>query len=271
MNNNLNENKNIAEVIAADNKKAKSKFNVILLIAMIIGFFSFSAVIALKYFHGSNPELAETINKYASALYGPVALVIAIIMTVICIAITAKANKLFKKWDGENEQDIERCESLIHKSTTLLQVQMIVVYGLFGLQFISYAKGNMTNDAFFASLFAPMMFGLLGMCITIIFNMSIQRRNVDLNRLINPEKQGSYFDLKLVKKLEESSDEAEKLVMYRAGYRAFRTMNAMFLVAWIVIILAGVAFEVSIVPMIMVTVMWLISTIVYCAETKKKA
>ena len=51
----------------------------------------------------------------------------------------------------------------------------------------------------------------------------MQQMTVDFQKIMNPEKQGSVYDLRFQKKWEESCDELEKFTIYRSAYKAYST------------------------------------------------
>ena len=45
---------------------------------------------------------------------------------------------------------------------------------------------------------------------------------VELEKKLNPEKKGDVIETNFSKKWEDSCDEAQKMIIYEAGYRAYR-------------------------------------------------
>ncbi|NLT11260.1 MAG: DUF3169 family protein [Clostridiaceae bacterium] len=73
----------------------------------------------------------------------------------------------------------------------------------------------------------------------------------------NPEKQGSVLDLQFFRKWESSSDEAQKQLMYKAGYRAFCTANLASVCIWTIALLAQLFFGTGVFPVVCICAVWL--------------
>lgn len=83
--------------------------------------------------------------------------------------------------------------------------------------------------------------GLIFLSIFLFF--ILQKKIVDFIKTYNPEKEGDVMDLNFNKKWIESSDERERQVQYQAGYKAYRLMSGLCLVA--LTILCILTFETS--------------------------
>ena len=94
----------------------------------------------------------------------------------------------------------------------------------------------------------------------------IQQRVVDLTRRLNPEKQGSIYDLKFKKKWMDSCDEAEQKQIGQAAYKAYNVLNAACPIVWVMLMFASFLFEISLLPAFVLVVLWGILNVSYIVE-----
>lgn len=100
-------------------------------------------------------------------------------------------------------------------------------------------------------------------------NIKMQQLQVDFLKQMSPHMKGSVYDMSFHKKWEESSDEAEKLIIYRASYKAFRTANTACCLIWVLLVLGALFFHYGSLPSIIVSVIWLILIVTYYREAMR--
>ena len=151
-------------------------------------------------------------------------------------------------------------------------------------------KMNNAMEVLGASNILQMMFYGIGMCnisqgvekhwillivVTIVFVAGIyitiknQQLMVDLAKIMNPELEGSVYDMKFHEKWEESCDEMAKLFIYQSAYKAYQAGNKACVVLWVISAFMGMAFGTGPLPIIFVSIIWLVLSMVYCREAKK--
>ncbi len=194
----------------------------------------------------------------------PVLFVLQFVFTVIyTVCGYIKAKKLSAGWDGEDEDIIDKSESLISGCIAVLSVAQIVSMALFGV--IVYA----TYDKFMSEQIFWMFIGFaVAFLAQTAFIVIMQRCAVQLIKKINPEKQGEILDVKFQKDWEASMDEAQKAITYESGYRAYRACVYTCLTLWMVS-LFGIYFGMGIIPMLMVSIIWLVTTLTYIVKSYK--
>ena len=72
--------------------------------------------------------------------------------------------------------------------------------------------------------------------------------------------------MKFNKKWEESCDELEKFVIYKAAYKAFTVGSTVCAIMWIVVTLCSMIFDYGPVPVAVVSVIWMTLSISYSRE-----
>jgi hypothetical protein len=93
-----------------------------------------------------------------------------------------------------------------------------------------------------------------------------QQKIVDLIRRMNPEKQGSVYQVDFHKKWYASCDEAEQKKIGQSAYKSFSIMNLAFPIAWLAALLVGFIISGDVFPVILVSVLWLVGSISYQRE-----
>ena len=96
-----------------------------------------------------------------------------------------------------------------------------------------------------------------------------QQKIVDLTKKLYPEKRGSVYDVKFEKKWFESCDEAERTAIGQAAYHAYKATNMTCLLLWMVLVIGNMLFDFGLMPIAVVTLIWLISTVSYCLHAMK--
>lgn len=247
-----------------EDKKAFRKFIVITIISGLVG-----GVVGYTSFGVTElpRRIAELIGPAVStvALFGNI-----IISTVMLIALSllmVKSRRSFKEWDGEDEYMIERIERNLTYGFNATFVHMVIGYFLFGagvyvLDIVEAGRNMSLPGAAVA---------LLGFVYAMIVMMWFQKEIVNFTKEINPEKQGSIYDAKFQKKWMDSCDELERLQIYKAGYKAYSAVNYTCMGLWVFTTFGIMIWDFGMLPMTMVTIIWLVAGVTYGAECMRSA
>lgn len=92
---------------------------------------------------------------------------------------------------------------------------------------------------------------------------------MDLAKIMNPEKKASVYDMRFQKKWMESCDEAEKIIVGKCAFKAYSMTNSVCYVLEIVLVICALAFGMGFLPALVVCIIWLVNTSVYCRESMK--
>ncbi len=91
----------------------------------------------------------------------------------------------------------------------------------------------------------------------------IQKKTVDLLKVLNPEKNGSVLDLNFRSSWEKSCDEAELQIIRKGGSCAFKAGSSACIVLWVVTTLAMMLFQTNALAPVTVCLIWIIMQIAY--------
>lgn len=230
-------------------------FIAIIIFSLAVGwFFGAGAVTARNLLSGDSAAAAlQNLALAASPIAYALLWVVGI---MLCAVYFVRAKKLYAAWDGEDEKQAAQTEKLLSKyilvtnSLFILSIMLFTVwfYGCMG----SEEPGGITFPAgFLAGIIAVML---------------MQRAAVEFVKRLNPEKRGEVLELGFQKTWEASMDEGEKLMMYKAGYKAFKTVNYLCIGVWLVSLLCQIVFSAGIGAGLAALVIWLVSMLTYQTE-----
>lgn len=97
----------------------------------------------------------------------------------------------------------------------------------------------------------------------------IQQKVVDITKIMYPEKTASVYDLKFQKKWVDSCDEAEKIMIGRCAFEAFKATNSVCGALSIILAISALMFDIGFLPSFVVCLIWLVNQCVYCRAAAK--
>ena len=235
-----------------ENRAALPKFLLIILVSAVaggvIGFGSAAAADS-----GLGPQLAAGLNRLLSVVT-PWAIPVASAVTLpVSWLLYRSAKALYGGWDGEDEDVPDRADVRLNWVLLLNCVQM--VWNMFFLAAVNAYLQNryaLLTVAFFLLSF--------------FFLILLQQKVVDLTRRMNPEKQGSVYDVKFRRKWLDSCDEAERRQIGQAAYRAYRAAGGACMILWLVLVVLNLVLDTGLLPVFLVMLLWGIMQVSYILE-----
>ena len=239
----------------SDNRKALPKFFGIIFLAMVIGLLT---GVVMGYLGGmASPETAtESVHSFlvGAAPWGMWILGAGLILPEL--ALYRRARKQFAAWDGEDEDIMDRADGNLSWMLLLTSLQLVIAFTLEGIVQI------LGNEVSFLITLTGFLAALAG-CIV------MQQKAVDLTRKMNPEKQGSVYDMKFQKKWLDSCDENERRQIGQAAYKSFNVTGGTCIVLWVLLLLLSSVLQTGVLPMIAVMVIWGVSQVSFHLEAMK--
>lgn len=179
-------------------------------------------------------------------------------LAMICLSLILlrRVKKLTPFYDDEEnfaEKQIGRAQNQI---MLLTSVNMALQFILFGVGIDKRNPYFMASVVFFIVAAASSAFVEIAM--------------VKQAKVMDPLKQGDPADLKFSKRWEESCDEAEKLMMYRCGFRTLQLMKTVLMVAIAAALISKTRWGTGNFPIVLTGMLWLIQNISYCAFCLKE-
>ncbi len=248
---------------AAENRREDKKaFKRLLPATIICGVFGFFAGVLSAGMEDGLLRLAETVKGavLTAAPFGN--LLLGTLTWIICAVLMRQSHKIYATWDGEDENTIEQVELKLNYGICVTSVSTILSFLFFGLGMyaVEFTSLHLTAVIIkFAVAFAGFMYSMIMIAV-------LQKNLVNFTKEINPEKRGSVYDLRFQKRWMESCDESERLQTYRAGYAAMQTGNYTCLGLCILCFIGMQSWNFGIMPMLMVSVVWLALIVRYHIE-----
>lgn len=250
------------DIIKQDNKKAGKTFVFIMLACAVMGgICGFCSVFFLDNIEG----IIEFASSYAEENIFSINIILSAIMIILTAIITICILLHIKKGRKNIEALIAKdMEEELGRIETSFSIDLWITNGLIILNLLYFSIVTVMDKRF--CIEKDMLIILMPSAILLISILAVvilQQKIIDIIRIMNPEKKGSVYDVHFVKKWEQSSDEAELMVSYRAAYKAFRVVNVMCLILWMIFIIMGITIDIGIFPSVAVILIWAVLVSVY--------
>ena len=105
----------------------------------------------------------------------------------------------------------------------------------------------------------------------ILFFAFMQRKVINFEKVLNPEKKGDALNLNFQKEWFESCDEYEKMAAYKACYKSYKALQMGFMIAFVSVTILGTVFKIGILTHITVGCLWLLHSLTYLVECIKES
>lgn len=257
-------NHEVVEEIKKEDKKSMKKFIVI----MIVSFFGggiFGAMMGMAEDMSFMSLLTDGLSGVLKGISHYIILVTAVITAVFTAVIYRRNRKRFAAWDGEEEAVIEKIETELSWPLLAINICMIITYVFLVIGFgemLAFEEFGMTE-------IIRICIFLGGIVLSLVILTVGTSKLVNFEKEINPEKKGSAYDTKFQKKWLESCDEAEKMKIYQSAFTAYKAVNTTCMILWFVSLVGITIWDYGIVPVILIGIIWLVSTISYSVEAMK--
>lgn len=239
----------------SENRRALPKFLVGILIAAIFG--GVLGFCAGMVNGGNLAENARTALNTALTAAGPWGIpVTSVIFLGIGWGLYRQARGLYKSWDGEDEDSIDTAEQKLSWALMMSALAMLADFFFLSVLVI-YDVGGLLPTLVHLGLFL----------VSVAAIVVLQQKIVDLEKRINPEKQGSVYDFKFQKKWLDSCDESEQRQIGQASYKAYLAVTHVCLWTWVALLVIHYAFDTGLLPMVPVLIIFGVMQITYTLES----
>lgn len=189
-----------------------------------------------------------------------------LISGTLCYSFYHNARLLFDLWEGDDDDTIALTRYSLNQCVVVCNTSFII-YLLLCAIWIHLEKtlGDIMDNIIAWDITFILGF-LVGIVIVFIFQFAALRLAKD----IGPENQGVLLNLHFTK-VWDNDNGTEIMVQYKAAYKAFKRLNTICLILWFVCVLAEVTIDSGIMPVLCVTIIWLVSVITYQMEVTKLA
>lgn len=253
-------NKEIGE-IKKENKKAFKKFVIIICVCAILGGLV-GGMVSMS--EDSIKDIPKYLNSALVYILPYSIFVTGTTSFILSFVLYKKSIKIYEIYDGEDENLVNKVENINGYSMIINNINLIFTFFFFG-------AGIILDDYvfYFDKYFYKFVIFFLSYIINIAIIIKMQQKQVDFEKVINPEKKGSVYDFKFAEKWEESCDERERLMIYKSSYKAFRTTNMTCVLIWLILIIINFVWNTGIIPIAVVTIIWAVLICSYSIESMK--
>lgn len=258
------------EIKQEDSKKVGLFILILILSGVLGGFLGAGGVAMVISLRESGLSFVEFCNQLQKDFAVPASFLLVILDAIFLMISFSFYNKAKKLWKSNMDED-EKYEAVDKKlSLGLLftNVTYFINFAFFGFAFyagMSFEEG--VSESWI--LIYMRMVDLVVFVATLFLGLAIQKGCINQSKLMNPEKKGSVYDMKFDKVWYESCDEAERMQIGIAAYKTVKATNMALLVLLVVFVLAGMFFEIGILPLVVITVIALVVNITYSVTAMK--
>ncbi|MDE5891505.1 MAG: DUF3169 family protein [Acetatifactor sp.] len=206
-------------------------------------------------------QLYETLNVMVPVVYCGINLLFFLAGYLLLFQYIRRS----KDWDGEDEQYIKAVENGFSKLNNLAGIIMIINLLLFVVCLFLETRDGTTRE-FLKDISSVAVTVLAVATVLFILMQSLILRYV---KRINPEKRGNLFALNFQKIWMASCDEAEQMILFRSGYKAYRSVNVACIACICALFVLETVLQVGLVPIVLVGVIWLTNAIAFARENRK--
>lgn len=243
------------------NRKAMPRFLLLTLVGAIVGGIAgfYSAKYGVDQFAGSMKSAGAFFGNYVSSW---ILLAIAVITPIVVIPVYQKTKRLLLAWDGEDESV---CDIAEKKLNTVLLINGIALISAFFLISATYSGGF----AMIEKHLNMYVLAIVAFLVILAEGIITQQKVVDIIKIMYPEKTASVYDLKFQKKWVDSCDEAEKIMIGRCAFEAFKVTNSVCGALSVILAISALMFDIGFLPSFVVCLIWLINQCAYCSAAIK--
>lgn len=249
--------------IRAANRRALPWFILVMVAAAILG--GVGGFLCAKYgVDALSGGLQAGAAFFGSRIAPWLLLALAAALPAVVVPRCKKARSQLRAWDGESEEIPEAVDRSVSGSIWLSGAALVLAFFLIAA---SYSGGFAMFEDTRATL---RVFLSIGAFFAVLIEvLLIQQKCVDAAKQMSPEKQGSVYDMRFQKKWLDSCDEAERLVIGKCAFSAYRATNAVCAALAGVLAIGALLFETGFLPALTVCAIWLVNLTAYCREARR--
>lgn len=187
-----------------------------------------------------------------------------VLMTVFYLRCSSMYRKLMA--DKDNEELWDQLEDLLNVPAILSNFALVADTCL---ALCMMAVGDQLDKVAGDRALKLMAVGFALYLVTLVASLIIQSLAIRMEKKLNPEKRGNVLDIHFRKVWMASCDEAQKLIAYKSGYKAFNVTMASSVIVLIACFLLITVFHLDVLSIIAVSVILLIHMMVFMLESAR--
>lgn len=238
------------------NKRGKILFVIIIIVAGVLGG---AASILEKYLRDRGTDLPGAARAIVSGMWKEIT-IFAVVSTLVWIGVVIyfylKSARLERSIDPDDDESAVLLSGNISKTLLILNTGVPIAFLLNNVTMYamwitnSHAEGgNGLGWSYFAVL-------ALFVAVVVVYYI-IARGNVDMQMRLDPARRGDVHSIFFHKQWEETSDEAQKIILYKSGYDAYIVMLHVTVLLEVISMVTMEMFHTGILPSVYIFVIWI--------------
>jgi len=188
----------------------------------------------------------------------PAGIAVSGLLTVLSFTDYGKGKTLTEKaLAGGEESDYDAAEKQLEKSLEKGNYSLILSYTALGMLVSGFAGKYTATDMPMVLVALAVFFMLM------LVNTFIQSALVKQVKRLNPEKQGNALDPKFHQDWLDSCDEAQRALIGKAAYAAYRATQKAILATMLVAMAVSFEYPLGPLPVVLLGAIWLVQTAAY--------
>ena len=162
--------------------------------------------------------------------------------------------------DDSDYDILNKINHRLDRALCMISLNTVFSSILYGLSVI-----NLRED------FSPARTLVLCVCYltAILGGVFLQRKVIDLQKEMNPEKKGDVLSTHFQKDWIASCDELEKMIIYKAAYKSYIAIQHTIAILFSIVVLIGIWYPTGILPLLVTGALWIVSTVTYTMESMR--
>lgn len=230
--------------------KTSKKSLVIFILICLLGFgVGFGTAMAGNRIFDSGFDLSETASAVLMnnwQIFVIAEFLVTVILAVLMLRHFHTAVAKAKTVDMEDEEAIAEIDRHTMSASVIYGVSQVLIF--FFMSMTCFIIKNMpegSGGALLIQLFV-LIFSLVMMIVMFVF----YKKMLDIEMKANPYRKGDIFSVKFYKQWEESGDEAEKMILYKAGHNSMQAAMYVAYAGEMICFLMMILFNTSVMPCI---------------------
>jgi hypothetical protein len=234
-----------------------------ILVASMVGGYGFGRLIARAEETVAWVNLARDAKDFLVRAIPAVFIIVSVLGIILPLISFIRCNSMFKKLqnDGENDDLWDELEEKLNQPIILSNTFFMIILCLF---FCSLIIGYQVEYQSVVFVTVYLLFA-----VTCVVGILIPKLTLDIEKKLNPEKQGNLLDIEFQKVWMNSCDEAQKMIAYKAGYKAFQSTNIACLILILAAFICSFAFQTDLTTLVFVSIIWFVNNLSYMIRVVK--
>lgn len=214
-------------------------------------------------------QVTQTVKEFLIGSLPIVFLVVSVSAIVILTIAFLSCNAMYKKLQNDRDNDDlwDSLEDRLNVPVILSSVFSILDVCLFCcFLYASMVTDYGKNGGYQKAL---VIAGFVFFVIASVMEIVIPKLILDIEKKLNPEKQGNILDFNFQKVWMNSCDEAEKMIAYKAGYKACLNTNITCTVLCMVAFAVTLLFKTDVLALVFVCIIWFVNNLSYMLKAAK--